>query len=62
MYQLSVGNTLREQLQDARETITEMQKSIDELVFQRDQAMDDIQDLLLLYKQWRRKAEYWQVR
>ena len=62
MYQLSVGNLLREQLQDARETISEMQKTIDDLVFQRDQAMDDLKELLPQYETYRRRAEYWQVR
>ena len=39
-YQCSVGNYLREEVQQARETISEMQKTIDDLVFQRDDAMD----------------------
>ena len=62
MYQLSVGNYLREQLQDARETISEMQKEIDKLVFQRDETMNDFQELLPQYEIWRRRAEYWQAR
>ena len=62
MYQIPVGNYLREQLQDARETISEMQKTIDELVSQRDDAMNDIQELLPQYETYRRRAEYWQAR
>ena len=62
MYQLSVGNLLREQLQEARETISEMQKTIDDLVFQRDEAMNDLQELLPQYETYRRRAEYWQER
>ena len=62
MYQLSIGNYLREELQEARETISEMQKTIDDLVSQRDQAMDDIEELLPQYEHYRRLAEYWQAR
>ena len=62
MYQLTVGNYLREEVQQARETIREMQQTIDDLVFQRDQAMDDIQELLPKYEKYRRMAEYWQAR
>ena len=59
-YPCSVGNSLREELQDARETISEMQKTIDDLVFQRDEAMNDIQELLPQYEYWRRRAEYFE--
>ena len=62
MYQLSVGNLLREDLQEARETISEMQKEINKLVQQRDDAMDDFQELLPQYEYWRNLATYWQVR
>ena len=93
-YKCSVGNLLREQHQEARETISEMQFEIDnlvkqrddamdiieklyeyyrrrieyfekingDLVFQRDQAMEDIKELLPQYEIWRRRAEYWQAR
>ena len=60
MYQLSVGNLLREQLQEARETISEMQLEINNLVSQRDQAMDDIKELLPQYEYWRKRAEYFE--
>ena len=60
MYQLTIGNLLREQLQDARETISEMQLEIDNLVSQRDQAMDDIEELLPQYEYWRKIAEYFE--
>ena len=59
-YKCSVGNYLREELQEHRETISEMQKTIDDLVFQRDQAMDDIAELLPQYEYWRRRAEYFE--
>ena len=59
-YKLTIGNYLREEVQDARETISEMQKTIDDLVFQRDQAMDDIKELLPQYEYYRRAAEYWE--
>ena len=61
-YPCSVGNYLREELQEHREAVFEMQKTIDDLVFQRDQAMEDIQELLSQYEIWRRRAEYWQAR
>ena len=57
-YPCSVGNYLREELQDARETIFEMQKTIDDLVAQRDQAMDDIENLMLKYEKYRQMEEY----
>ena len=41
-YQCSVGNYLREEVQEHRETIYEMQLEIDRLVRQRDQAMDQV--------------------
>ena len=49
---------MREELQEGRETISEMQKTIDDLVSQRDQAMDDIAELLPQYEYYRRKAEF----
>ena len=57
-YPCSVGNYLREELQEHRETISEMQKTIDDLVFQRDQAMDDLKELLPQYEYYRRQAEF----
>ena len=61
-YQCSIGNYLREELQEHRETISEMQKTIDDLVFQRDQAMDQAAHFETEYENWRNAAKYWQVR
>ena len=55
MYQLSIGNYLREEVQEARETISEMQQTIDDLVFQRDQAME-------LTETYKIVADFWKVK
>ena len=53
--------TIREELQYYREENYEQQLEIDKLVSERDNAMDDIQDLLGQYENWRRRAEYWEA-
>ena len=62
MYQLSIGNYLREKLQEHRETVYEMQLEIDELVKQRDEAMDEATYYQTEMERWRNAARYWQVR
>ena len=62
MYKLSIGNFLREELQEHRETIYEMQQTIDDLVSQRDEAMDQAAHFETEMENWRNAAKYWQVR
>ena len=51
MNHLSIPKLLREQSQ----TIAEMQDTIDDLVYERDEAMDKIKEL----EHYKRAAEYW---
>ena len=61
-YQCSVGNYLRDDLQFYREENAQMQLEIDELVRQRDDAMDEANHFETEMEHWRNAAKYWQVR
>ena len=56
MNHLSISKRLREQSQ----TIAEMQDTIDDLIYERDEAMDEMKELLPQYEHYKRAAEYWE--
>ena len=57
-YPVSFGTTAREQLQDAREEIKNIQETIITLVAQRDKAMDDAAYFEKEKEEWRNRAKY----
>ena len=53
---------MREDLQDCREEIRNMQEEIDILVAERDEAMDKANYFETEMEHWRNAARYWQAR
>ena len=56
------GRSIREDLQDCREENSKMQDEIDTLVMQRDDAMDQVEELTAELERITNVAHYWEIR